>query len=54
MPEPNMRDTYHDTKTAGLQLRVTSPGAMFFCIYCRIKGGDPERITLGRYSVTIE
>lgn len=55
IPEPGKRDTYHDTKTTGLQLRITSTGVKTFSVYRRIKGGDPERITLGRYpDMTIE
>lgn len=46
-PESGKRDIYHDTKTPGLQLRVTSVKTFF--VNKRIKGGDPERITLGRY-----
>ncbi|PSJ18446.1 tyrosine-type recombinase/integrase [Nitrosomonas supralitoralis] len=48
-PSPGKRDTYHDKETSGLQLRVTSSGIKTFSVYRRIKGGDPERITLGRY-----
>ncbi len=55
IPETGKRDTYHDTKTAGLQLRVTSTGAKTFSVYRRTKGGAPERVTLGRYpEMTIE
>jgi integrase len=55
LPEPGKRDTYHDTKTSGLQLRITSTGVKTFSVFRRIKRGDPERITLGRYpDVTIE
>ncbi len=54
-PEPGKRDTYRDTKASGLQLRVTSTGIKTFSVYRRIKGGDPERVTLGRYpDMTIE
>ncbi len=54
-PEPGKRETYHDTKTIGLQLRVTSNGIKTFSLYRRIKGGTPERITLGRFpDMTIE
>lgn len=53
LPEAGKRDIYHDTKTPGLQLRVTSVKTFF--INRRIKGGNPERITLGRYpDMTIE
>lgn len=52
-PEAGKRDIYHDAKTPGLQLRVTSVKTFF--INRRIKGGNPERITLGRYpDMTIE
>lgn len=49
MPEAGKRDTYHDKETSGLQLRITSTGVKTFSVYRRIKGGNPERITLGRY-----
>lgn len=53
LPQAGKRDIYHDTKELGLQLRVTSVKTFF--INRRIKGGSPERITLGRYpSMTIE
>jgi integrase len=42
------RATYHDTKTRGLQLRVTSSGIKTFSVF-RWVGSRPERITLGRY-----
>jgi integrase len=55
IPELGKRDTYHDAKTTGLQLRITSTGIKSFSVYRRIKGGNPERITLGRYpDMTIE
>lgn len=43
------RTTYHDIKVPGLQVRVSKSGVKTFCVYKRIKGGGPERITLGRY-----
>lgn len=43
------RDTYHDTKASGLQLRVTHTGIKTFSVFKRTKCGNPERITLGRY-----
>lgn len=49
IPESGKRNTYHDIKTSGLQLRITSNGVKTFSVYRRIKRGDPERITLGRY-----
>lgn len=55
LPEPGKRCTYFDTEVPSLQLRVTSTGTKTFCVFKRIKGGDPERITIGRYpDVTIE
>ena len=55
IPESGKRDTYHDIKTSGLQLRITSTGVKTFSIYKRINGSSPERITLGRYpDMTIE
>jgi len=55
IPESGKRDTYHDLKTLGLQLRITSTGIKTFSVYRRIKGGNPERVTLGRYpDMTIE
>ncbi|MBV5295399.1 MAG: tyrosine-type recombinase/integrase [Curvibacter lanceolatus] len=54
-PEAGQRLTVHDTKATGLQLRVTSAGAKTFSLYRRIKGGQPERITLGRFpAMTVE
>jgi len=47
------RNIYHDTKTPGLQLRITSVKTFF--VNRRMKGGNPERITLGRFpEMTIE
>jgi hypothetical protein len=54
-PAPGERDTHYDRKTTGLQLRVTPTGTKTFSVYRRIKGGQPERVTLGRYPMmTIE
>jgi len=49
VPEAGKRAVYHDAKTTGLQIRVTSAKTKTFCIYRRIKGGQPERVTLGRF-----
>lgn len=49
LPEAGKRDTYHDLKTNGLQLRVTSNGVKTFSLFRRVKNGSPERVTLGRY-----
>lgn len=55
LPEAGKRDVYHDKKTTGLQLRVSSTGLKTFCVYRRVKGGQPERVTLGHYpEMTIE
>lgn len=54
-PSSGKRDTYLDSKTPGLQLRVTETGAKTFSLYRRIKGGQPERITLGKFpAMTVE
>ncbi len=51
--EPGKRRFYHDSRVLGLQLRVTSVRTFF--VDRRVKGGNPERITLGRYPhMTIE
>jgi integrase len=46
-PRAGKRDTYHDTKIPGLQVRVTPAGVKTFSVFRRTKGGGPERITLG-------
>lgn len=54
-PAAGKRDTYLDAKTPGLQLRVTETGAKTFSVYRRIKGGQPERVTLGKFpAMTVE
>jgi hypothetical protein len=55
-PPTGKRETYHDTHTAGLQIRVTSTGKKTFCLYKRSKNGTPERITLGVFgdNMTVE
>ncbi|MGZ8243981.1 tyrosine-type recombinase/integrase, partial [Methylomagnum sp.] len=47
-PAPGQRATYHDIKTPGLQVRVTSTGVKTFCVFRKVHG-RPERITLGRF-----
>ncbi|MGA7950759.1 MAG: tyrosine-type recombinase/integrase [Thiobacillaceae bacterium] len=55
LPAGGQRAIYHDAKTTGLQLRVTSTGVRTFSLYRRIKGGQPARVTLGRFpEMTIE
>lgn len=49
LPRQGQRAVYHDKKTNGLQIRITSAGVKTFCLYRRIKNGNPERVTLGRY-----
>lgn len=54
-PGLGQRLTVHDTKSPGLQLRVTPSGTKTFSLYRRMKGGQPERVTLGRFpSMTVE
>lgn len=55
LPSAGQRATYHDTKTTGLQLRVTALGTKTYSVYRRLKAGQPERITLGKFpSMTVE
>lgn len=55
LPAAGQRATYHDTKTTGLQLRVTASGTKTYSVYRRLKAGQPERITLGKFpSMTVE
>ena len=51
-PPPGQRATYHDTKVPGLQLRVTPAGVKTFSVFRRVKGGGPERVTIGRFPRT--
>lgn len=54
-PAAGKRATYFDTKTSGLQLRVTPTGSKSFCVFRRIKGGQPERVTIGTFpDMTVE
>lgn len=55
VPASGQRVVYHDAKAKGLQVRVTSTGVKTFSVRRRIKGGEVERVTLGRYpEMTIE
>lgn len=55
IPKAGTRDTYLDSKTPGLQLRVTGTGIKTFSVFRRIKGGQPERITIGKFpAITVE
>ena len=49
-PTPGQRAVVRDLKTPGLELRVSPGGAKTFSLLHRIKGGQVERVTLGRYS----
>lgn len=54
-PAAGKRSVYHDTKVQGLQLRVSSTGVKTFSVFRRIKGGQPGRVTLGRFpTMTVE
>ena len=46
-PPAGKRATYRDTKIPGLELRVTPGGVKTFSLFRRVKGGGPERITVG-------
>lgn len=48
-PPQNGRRAVHDTKTTGLSLRITPTGTKTFSLFRRVKGGEPFRVTLGRY-----
>ncbi|WP_321912634.1 tyrosine-type recombinase/integrase [Burkholderia cepacia] len=49
------RATYYDTRTPGLQLRITAMGVKTFSVFRRVRGGNPVRVTLGRFpDVSIE
>ncbi len=55
IPEAGKRAEYWDAKQLGLQIRITATGAKSFYVKRRIKGGQPERILLGRCdALTIE
>lgn len=54
-PPSTERDVYRDSKSPGLELRVTAAGAKTFSVFKRTKDGHPERITLGRFpAVSVE
>lgn len=55
IPVAGKRNNYSDGKERALQIRVSSTGSKSFSVYRRVKGGLPERITLGQYpALTIE
>lgn len=49
LPIPADRETYHDAKVAGLTIRITKNATKSFSFFRRIKGGEPIRVTLGKY-----
>lgn len=49
LPIPADRETYQDAKVAGLTIRITKNGTKSFSFFRRIKGGEPIRVTLGKY-----
>lgn len=54
-PGDGKRIVYYDTKAKGLQIRVSPTDTKTFSFYRRVKGGQPERVTLGRFpEMTIE
>ena len=56
LPPTGQRETYHDLKTNGLQIRSTSGGVKTFSVFRWVKGSRrPERVTLGRFpDISIE
>ena len=49
-PSPDgKRLVFRDTKTTGLELRVTANGVKTFSLRRRVRGGDVERHTIGRF-----
>ena len=56
LPPAGQRETYHDLKTNGLQIRTTSGGVKTFSVFRWVKGSRrPERVTLGRFpDISIE
>lgn len=52
-PPAGQRLTVHDAKgpnsVSGLALRVTAAGYKSFCVFRRVAGGQPQRITLGKW-----
>lgn len=49
LPIPTNRETYQDAKVAGLVIRVSKTGSKSFSFFRRVKGGEPIRVTLGKY-----
>jgi integrase len=54
-PPIGQRTTYRDSEVRGLELRITSTGAKSFSVFRRVKGGRPERITVGAFpAISVE
>lgn len=49
IPVPQTRIEYADNKIPELRLRITPANTKSFCVYKRIPGSKPVRITLGKY-----
>ncbi len=49
LPLPETRIEYRDEKIPELRLRVTATGVKSFSVFKRVSGGNPVRITLGKY-----
>lgn len=49
LPLSESRIEYRDEKIPELHLRVTASGIKTFCVFKRVAGGRPVRITLGKY-----
>ncbi|KZN16210.1 MULTISPECIES: tyrosine-type recombinase/integrase [Pseudomonas] len=49
LPEGEKRDVYYDERQPGLQLRVTASGVKTFSVFARVAGGNPTRVTIGKY-----
>lgn len=56
LPKPEEgRATYHDVKTPGLQIRVSSAGAKVFSLHRRVRRSKLVRVTLGPFpAVSVE
>lgn len=55
LPATGIRDTYRDTKIPQLELRVSHSGVKSFSVLKRVRHGDGERVTIGRYpELTVE
>ncbi len=55
LPVKGQRLVFHDTKVEGLQCRISSKGTITFSHFRRVRGGSPERVTLGKLtSITVD